>query len=86
MWVSVFYSCLKHLSWEYEKELRVVVANKSRYLDAIPSAIYIGAKCSAKNEEQLFEISKNLNIPTYKMHFDEYSSSFELSVRSINDK
>ncbi|MBZ9609952.1 DUF2971 domain-containing protein [Clostridium estertheticum] len=79
--IYIYYSCLKHSSWSYEKELRCVVAARSLnmpYVDAVPTTIYIGAKCSELNKTRLIDISFKLDIPIYKMTFDEYSLDYKL--------
>ncbi|MBI6874648.1 hypothetical protein [Clostridium aciditolerans] len=86
VWISVYYACLKHLSWSYENELRCVASsNFSRmpYLDAVPSAIYIGAKCSEINKKYLFDIAYQLDISIYQMFFNEYSLRYELELKQL---
>lgn len=86
IWVSMYYSLLKHKSWSYEKEIRLVInlPKVGKYTDAIPSAIYIGAKCHEMNKKKLFDIAYTLNIPIYQMELDEYSLEYELKPRKIN--
>lgn len=85
IWLSIFYSCVKHTSWNYENELRVLVGNSNKqYLDAHPSSIYIGMKCNNDNKEQLVEIANHLNIPAYQMCFNEHSTSFQLNYDLVN--
>ena len=83
IWISMYYSLLKHKSWEYEKEVRVIINLPTDYIDAIPSAIYIGAKCEEMNKKKLFDIAYILNIPIYQMEFDEYSLEYELKPKKI---
>ena len=85
IWVSMYYSLLKHKSWSYEKEIRLVINLPSvgEYTDAIPSAIYIGAKCHEMNKKRLFDIAYTLNIPIYQMELDEYSLEYELKPNKI---
>jgi len=74
---------IKHSSWNYEKEFRCTEASNAPgapYIDAIPSEIYIGMKCSLENETQLRKIGKQLNIPVHKMIWDDYSENFKLSM------
>lgn len=84
--ISIYCTCLKHLSWSCEKELRCVVSSNHSeipYLDAIPSAIYIGAKCSEMNKKHLFDIASKSNIPIYQMLFNEYSLKYELEAKQL---
>lgn len=83
VWISIYYSCLKHVSWEYEKELRVVTSSENTYTNAMPSKIYIGAKCSTENVNALVSIAKTLKIPIFQMYFDEYSPKYELLPQEI---
>ncbi len=84
IWISFYYACLKHSSWSYEKELRCITASNSAgmpYLDATPSAIYLGAKCSEINKKCLSDVAYHLNIPIYIMAIDEYAAKYELSPK-----
>lgn len=86
VWISIYYACLKHSTWGYEKELRCVISSASKgapYIDATPSAIYMGAKCSALNQQQLFNIAYKLDIPVYQMVFNEYSLRYELKQKQL---
>lgn len=85
IWMIAFYSCVKHSSWKYENELRVLVGkNEKQYISSHPSAIFIGAKCSHFHKEQLIEIANYLNISAYNMYFDEHTPSFELKYKKVN--
>ena len=78
---------LKHESWSYENEFRCTTATNAEsmpYIKAIPKEIYIGMNCSDKNAHQLVEIGKTLNVPVYKMFFDEYNEKYELSLNQLN--
>lgn len=86
IWISSYYSCLKHISWKYEKEFRCCVAANSKgmpYMNAMPKAIYVGNKCSDINKKHLVDISYILNIPIYFMEFNDYSSDYELTAKKI---
>lgn len=83
IWICMYYSLIKHKSWEYEKEIRLVVNLQNDYEAAIPSAIYIGARCEDVYIKKLFDIAYILNIPVYKMEFDEYSIEYELKPKRI---
>lgn len=83
VWISVYYSLIKHSSWSYEQELRHVVSNDSPFTDAHPAGIYIGAKCSEKNRDMLINISRELNVPVFEMVLDEFSLKYELVSKII---
>lgn len=83
VYVAQFLCNIKHISWQYEKEFRCsmgATANGMPYVDAIPKAIYIGMKCLPKHEIRLRQIAKTLNIPIYKMVFEECSTMFNLGA------
>ena len=71
----------KSLSWNYEKEWRLIVDNKTaKYYNnriSFPfiKAIYIGCNASEKLIRNLSEIGKDLNVKVYRMHMsvDDYS-------------
>ena len=46
--------------------------------NAVPTAIYIGLKCSEENSKKLLEIGKSIGAKVYKMTFDEHSSEYNL--------
>lgn len=86
VWISIYYACLKHSTWSYEKELRCVTSSASKgipYISATPSAIYMGARCSGLNQQHLFNIAYQLDIPIYQMVFDEYSLKYELKPKQL---
>lgn len=78
---------LKHESWSYENEFRCTTATNAEsmpYIKAIPKEIYIGMNCSDKNTHQLVEIGKTLNVPVYKMFFDDYDPQYQLKSKKMN--
>lgn len=86
IWISIYYACLKHKSWSYEKELRCVAAANSPgmpYINAIPSKIYIGASCSDINIKHLVDIASQLNIPIYTMEMIDYNTNYELTPKRL---
>lgn len=86
LWISIYFACLKHSSWSYEKEFRCVTASNSPgmpYLNATPSAIYLGAKCSGVNKKHLVDIAFQLNIPIHDMEMDDYTTKYELTPKKI---
>lgn len=85
-WCSIFLSCVKHESWEYEKELRLCCPMnfpEKPYFRAIPSKIYIGSKCSNEYQNKLSQIGKSLNIPVYKMELDIQEREYILRPHEV---
>lgn len=85
-WCSIFLSCIKHESWESEKELRLCCHQDypgAPHFEAIPSKIYIGSMCSKEYEDRLNQIGKNLNIPVYKMKLDVQESEYILRPHDL---
>lgn len=75
---------IKHSSWSYEKEFRCTTGSTAKgmpYLDAIPKEIYIGISCSAENIREIEKVADYLGIPAHRMGFDEYASTFQLSIK-----
>lgn len=83
IWTSIYYSCLKHDSWSYEKEYRVVTSSVHSHIDATPSAIHVGLKCPSKLINSLIEVAHKLQIPIYQMTFNEYSLDYNLDSKLI---
>lgn len=78
--VIIFLACLKHKSWSYEHELRCITSVQAPwvpFMEAIPSEIYIGNKCSDDNVGKLKIMAAVLDIPIYKMKFENESISYE---------
>ena len=87
LWISIYYSCIKHKSWSYENEIRCIIGKntiKDSYMDAKPSAIYIGINCEDLRKKELFDIAYELDIPLYQMYFDYKSYKYELGYFQIN--
>lgn len=86
IWISIYYSCIKHKSWSYEKEIRCIVSKMSPsgpYMDANPTAIYMGMNCDEFKKKELFDIAYQLDIPLYQMKFDDKSYKYELVFDQI---
>lgn len=86
IFLSVFFVNLKHRSWSYEKEFRCSMganAPWSEYCKAKPQAIYIGAKCTEENKDQLIDIGKKLFVPVYQMRYDDYSADYSLLAEKV---
>ncbi|PFB33651.1 hypothetical protein CN392_17945 [Bacillus cereus] len=85
IWITILYSCVKHISWQYENELRVLVGQtEKQHINAHPNSIFIGAKCDLYHKERLIEIANYLKISAYQMYFDEHSPFFELKYKQVN--
>lgn len=77
-WVVPAAVC-KSPEWQYEKEWRIIkndalklkygINNSNYYIsaDKAISAIYVGAKISKENLEEITQIAEEMNIPIYKM-------------------
>lgn len=83
----VSYFCnIKHISWSYEKEFRCTAAANAKgmpYMPATPKEIYIGMKCPPTYVDKLVKIANTLQIPIYKMKFNEFDEEFNLSYEKI---
>ena len=55
-------------------------AKEMPYVAAVPKAIYIGMKCTPNNEKKLRSIAEKLQIPAYKMVFEECSENYDLEI------
>lgn len=83
--IGIFYNCIKHPSWSYEEEIRYITSSTNDYyVDAIPSAIYVGEKCSVVNKNRLLNIANELSIPVYQMGLSKYSLEYEFEPKLIN--
>ncbi|PKM57460.1 MAG: hypothetical protein CVU98_06100 [Firmicutes bacterium HGW-Firmicutes-3] len=90
MWMISHFGLIKHETWRYENELRVLypslkVDEPGVLVNAIDlglhlSAIYVGNQCSTSNQKKLVEISNKLKTPIHKMHLIEDDEKFKLST------
>ena len=53
------------------------------FVNAFPKGIYIGLNCNSENSKRLIKIADSLNVPIYKMKFDEYDTDFYLFYDEI---
>lgn len=63
---------IKHISWDYEKEWRIILKDKQIRKNVKfpikPSALYLGLNCSSKNVELIKKLAHNsINCPIYKL-------------------
>ncbi|MBA2871039.1 hypothetical protein HNQ85_001309 [Anoxybacillus calidus] len=79
---------VKHRSWEYEKEYRILYPEYTQVpygklidnseLGIEISAIYLGINCNEDNKRKLKKISEKLECPLYQMYLDDHSDNYEL--------
>lgn len=93
-------SIIKHKSWEYENEYRLLLPKKmlekfnpiteagglvdNEVMGIKPTGIYIGMEATKNTRERLIQISNKLNISLYDMYFDDESTSYDLKYNKIN--
>lgn len=66
----LFYkNLIKHISWAYEKEWRLIFIEKESFIKMPikPTAIYITDRCDGENEKLLKEIALSLECDFYKL-------------------
>ena len=86
IFLASFFCNIKHLSWGYENEFRCttgVTAEGMPYVSAVPKEIYIGMNCMPTYTDRIIEIANALQIPVYKMIFDELRSDFNLIPKRL---
>lgn len=86
-------STIKHKSWEYENEWRLlfpnIVSEKSGKLidnDILGidiSGIYLGMCCEEIYSNKLKQIGKQLGVDVYKMHFNNVTDKYLLSYKNV---
>lgn len=84
VFLSSFFCNIKHISWSYENEFRCTtgaMADGMPYVSAVPKEIYIGMNCTPTYTDRIIKIANVLQIPVYKMIFDELSTDFNLIPR-----
>lgn len=83
--ISLFCN-IKHLSWRYENEFRCTTGATEKgmpYVPAMPKEIFIGKNCLSTYADRLTKVAEELNIPVYKMIFDELGSEFNLLCEKV---
>lgn len=86
IYLTSYFCNIKHISWSYEKEFRCSVASNAKgmpYISATPKEIYVGMKCPETYVDKLVKIANTLQIPIYKMKFNEFDEEFNLSYEKI---
>lgn len=87
VYIELWLSNIKHLTWQYEKEFRCTmgaIVKGMPYTKAIPKAIYIGMKCEDENRKKLVKIGKQKAVPVYQMNFCEKAENYNLESVLIN--
>lgn len=79
---------IKHKSWNYEDEWRVVLESENAESGKIKNpmkvdAIYLGKDCSEDNVKKVIELSNRINCEVYKM---EYSKGIDFKLMPIKIK
>ena len=78
---SIFLSCIKHTTWSYEEEIRLIYPKTfpgMPYFDAVADKIYVGSKCKEEYTNSLVQIGNSLNIDVYKMKVNRDKSDYKL--------
>lgn len=86
IFLSSFFCNIKHVSWSYENEFRCTTgatAEGMPYVSAVPKEIYIGMNCMPTYTDRIIKIANALQIPVYKMIFDELRSDFNLIPKRL---
>jgi hypothetical protein len=86
VYMASFFCNIKHSSWSYENEFRCTIGageESMSFVSAIPKEIYIGMNCLPTYEDKIIKIANTLQIPVYKMIFEEYNPIFNLTVKRI---
>lgn len=82
VFMSSFFCNIKHETWSYEKEYRCTAGATAKgmpFFPASPKEIYIGMNCSQTYVDKLIRIACELQIPAFRMVFNEYNNDFNLS-------
>ena len=86
IYLSTYLCNIKHSTWSYEKEFRCTMGAKAKgmpYTEAYPNAIYVGINCSKENQKKLVNIAKKIEVPIYKMEFNELSESYKFGLKKL---
>ncbi|MCR3758336.1 DUF2971 domain-containing protein [Clostridium felsineum] len=89
MYLLFFLMQIKHVSWSYEKEWRIILkAHKDKNSGIIcpikPEGIYLGLNCSEENKEKIKNITKEyIHCPVYEVEKKE-GKLFEFNNKDIS--
>lgn len=81
-----FFCNIKHISWSYENEFRCTtgaIAQGMPYILAAPKEIYVGMNCLPTYIDTILKIAQKLQVPVYRMTFDELNEDFNLIPQKI---
>lgn len=85
IFMASYFCNIKHETWDYEKEYRCTIGTTAKgvpFLPASPKEIYIGMNCSHTYVDKLIRIADELQIPAFRMVFNEYDTDFNLSLQN----
>jgi len=85
VFMASFFCNIKHETWSYEKEYRCTVgaiANGMPFFPASPKEIYIGMNCPQTYVDKLIRIANELEIPAFRIVFNEYDTNFNFSLQN----
>lgn len=77
---------MKGTDWEHEREFRCSIGNTQTikpFVSAIPKELFVGMNCSKDHFEALANIGHELNIPTYRMKFNDTTEKYTLMYEEI---
>jgi len=76
---------VKHASWSYQNEWRIInLADNDNIQGILPTAIFLGVKSSKNTRKKLSAISRNIGCNLFLMQGkDQSSSTFELKFSQI---
>ncbi|MET3576630.1 DUF2971 domain-containing protein [Bhargavaea ullalensis] len=81
---------VKHDSWDYEEEYRIVPPNRERTSGKLLengeaglrlSGLYLGNRCRESDKLALFDIAREQNLPIREIDIDDSSTKFKLTFR-----
>ncbi|KHD37222.1 hypothetical protein NL50_07830 [Clostridium acetobutylicum] len=91
MYLLFFLMQIKHVSWSYEKEWRIILKayedkNEGIVCPIKPEGIYLGLNCSEENKEKLKRIVvENIKCPIYEIEKTE-GKLFEFKTKNVSEK
>ena len=93
--ILLLQSCMKHKSWRYEEEYRIITYNfkKQKYGDNVNldnlglklNAIYLGYNIEGVHKQEMINIGKKLGIDVFQMEVNKHCSEFDLKSFKILD-
>ncbi len=86
VFLTSFFCNIKHSSWNYENEFRCTTGTTAQgmpYVLAMPKEIYIGMNCLPTYIDRIVKIAQKLQVPVYRMVFDELNEDFNLTPQKI---